>query len=121
MDEELVFAADVERRVLLHGLEENLDFDIAGGFDAAGVGSYAVPGGGCVKRWPAQWRVYRRTYCLGAVVLTLKAIGELVGLERRRIWETSWVKGPVRSGYVSQVVASWLSGQLGSRIRQTYA
>ena len=53
--------------------------------------------------------------------MTLKAIGELVGLERRRIWETSWVKGPVRSGYVSQVVASWLSGQLGSRIRQTYA
>lgn len=97
LDEELVFAADVERRILLHGLEENLDFDMAGGFDAAGVGSHAVSGRGCV-RWLESWRVRRWTYCLGAVVLTLKAMGELVGLERRRIWETSWVKGPIRSG-----------------------
>lgn len=49
LDEELVFAANVERRVLLHGLEENLDFDMARGLDTAGVGSYAVPGRGCVR------------------------------------------------------------------------
>ena len=49
LNEELVFAADVERRVLLHGLEENLDFDIAGGLDAAGVGSYTVSGRACVR------------------------------------------------------------------------
>jgi hypothetical protein len=49
LDEELVFAANVERRVLLHGLEKNLDFDMAGGFDAARVGSYAVPGRACMR------------------------------------------------------------------------
>lgn len=44
LDKELVFAAGVERRVLLHGLEKHLDLDIAGGLDAARVGSYAVSG-----------------------------------------------------------------------------
>lgn len=43
LDEELVFAAGVERRVLLHGLQEDLDFDIAARLDAARVWAHAVP------------------------------------------------------------------------------
>lgn len=33
-------------------------------------------------------------YCFGAVVLTLNATGSLLGLRRRRTWDTSCVKGP---------------------------
>jgi hypothetical protein len=44
LDEELVFAAGVERRVFFHGLQENLDLDIAPRFDAARVWAHAVPG-----------------------------------------------------------------------------
>lgn len=46
LHEELVFAAHVQRRVLFHGLQEDLDLDGAGGLDTAGVGAHAVPGSG---------------------------------------------------------------------------
>jgi len=44
LDEELVFAAGVEGRVFLHGLQEDLDLDIAARLDAARVWAHAVPG-----------------------------------------------------------------------------
>ena len=44
LDEEFVFAADVEGRVLFHGLEQDLDLDGAGRLDAARVGAHAVSG-----------------------------------------------------------------------------
>jgi hypothetical protein len=43
LDEELVFAAGVKRRVFFHGLQEDLDLDIAARLDAARVGAHAVP------------------------------------------------------------------------------
>lgn len=71
--------------------------------------------------WLERVEMEERTYCLGAVVLTLKAMGASVGLDRRRIWETSWVKGPI-VGYVSRVlVASWLHGAGGWQTGGTYA
>lgn len=44
LDEELVFAAGVEGRVLLHGLQEDLDLHGARGLDATRVWAHAVPG-----------------------------------------------------------------------------
>lgn len=44
--EELVAAAGVWSRILLHSLKEHLDLDIAAGLDAARVGTNAVPGVG---------------------------------------------------------------------------
>ena len=100
LHEELVSAARVRWGVFFHGLQEDLHFDGAGGFDAAGVGADAVSErvlvccrGGCV----VGGRGGRVTYCFGAVVFTLKARGSLLGLCRRRTCETSCVKGPVPS------------------------
>jgi hypothetical protein len=54
------------------------------------------------------WREMVQTYCFGAVVLTLKAMAWLVGLDRRKIWETSWVNGP---GY-GMSAGEWQAGCL---------
>lgn len=95
LHEELVPAAGVHGWVFFHGLQEDLDFDAAGGLDAAGVWAHTVSVGGLVS---ADRRGGEEViaYCFGAVVLTLKATGSLLGLCRRRTWETSWVKGPGR-------------------------
>jgi len=57
--------------------------------------------------WLAR-QIESETYCFGAVVLTLKAMGSLVGLDRRKIWETSWVNGPVQNGDMS--AGDWQAG-----------
>lgn len=43
LDQELVSAASVRGRLLFHCLQQDLDFDIAAGLDAATVGADAVP------------------------------------------------------------------------------
>ena len=42
LDEEFVATAGVRWRIFFHGLQEDLDFDVAAGFDAAGVWADAV-------------------------------------------------------------------------------
>jgi hypothetical protein len=116
LDEELVFAADVKGRVLLHGLEENLDFDMAGGLDAAGVWAHAVPGGRLLEvagrvEFVEVDVLFRR----GGLDLESDSgtgrvgqaqdLGDFVGERAYSQW------------YVSHVVASWLLGQLDGGCR----
>lgn len=108
LDEELVFAAGVKRRVLFHGLQEDLDLDIAARLDAARVGAHAVPGRsvlgvGGLEEDGANILLWRSSLDfegngLAGRVGEAQDLGDLVG-ERAWVWYVSWG------------MASWLFGQ----------
>jgi hypothetical protein len=76
LDEELVAALCVRWRVLLHGLEKDLDLYIFAGLNASAVGAHTVSAGATSARAARDEegcnREQGRAHCLGAVVLTCK-------------------------------------------------
>jgi hypothetical protein len=76
LDEELITALCVWRRVLLHGLEKDLDLYIFAGLNASAVGAHTVSAGATSARAAEDdegcKREQGRAHCLGAVVLTCR-------------------------------------------------
>jgi hypothetical protein len=94
---------------------------MAGGLDAAGVGSYAVPEEDVLEA-AGTFKGVEVDVLFGSGGLDLEGDGRAC-----RVGEAQDLGDFVGEGACSRwicqpgVVASWLSGQLNGRIRQTYA